>query len=417
MSVGERRDVLVVGGGPAGLMAAETIAAVGHRVTVVDRMATLGRKLLMAGRGGLNLTHSEPLDAFLDRYGAERSRLDAAIRQFTPAELVAWAEGLGQSTFVGTSGRVFPRTMKASPLLRAWLHRLETAGVAFLPRHRLVKIDRMSATLERAEGQRVERTADAIVLATGGASWPRLGSDGSWVDILAALGVPMTPLLPANCGVSVSWSPTMLARAEGAALKRVAVRCGSAMARGEAIVTRNGLEGGAIYAVSRVARERLAKSGSALLEIDLKPDTDVDDLEERIAQARKGESRSNLLRKAVRLAPAAVALVAEAYASRWPATPTDLARAVKRVPVTVIGLAGIERAISTAGGVGWPAVDRHYMLIDVPGVFVAGEMLDWEAPTGGYLLQACFATGRAAGRGAIRWLDDQAAASGSKDQA
>jgi uncharacterized flavoprotein (TIGR03862 family) len=397
--------VVVVGAGPAGLMAAEVAAAAGHRVTVVERMPSAGRKLLMAGRGGLNLTHSEDIEPFLARYGPSRPAVEAAIRAFPPSALIAWAENLGQPTFIGSSGRVFPRAMKASPLLRAWLARLERAGVTLRTRHRLVAIspDR-KLVLEGPDGARSDLRADAIVLALGGRSWPRLGSDGRWTDLLAALGVEVHPLQPSNGGIAIAWSPQTTDRFAGAPLKRLVVSCGPMTQRGEAIVTRTGLEGGAVYALSPALREALGSDATATLLLDLRPDIETDALATRIAGARKGDSRSNMLRKAAQLSPAAIAVLRDATGNDLPTDPTALAALIKSVPLQVTGLMDIEHAISSAGGIAGHEIDPHFMLRKLPGIFVAGEMIDWDAPTGGYLLQASLATGFAAGRGVAEYL-------------
>ena len=402
---GQPRHVVVVGAGPAGLMAAEVAAAAVHRVTVVERMPSAGRKLLMAGRGGLNLTHSEDLEPFLGRYGTTRPVVETAVRAFPPSALIAWAEGLGQPTFIGSSGRVFPRAMKASPLLRAWLARLEHAGVTLLTRHRLVGIaPGRTLVLEGPDGARIELENDAIVLALGGGSWPRLGSDGRWTALLAALGTDIHPLQPSNGGVAIAWSPQTAERFAGAPLKRIAVSCRSVTQRGEAIVTRTGLEGGAIYALSPAIRDGLGRDAVAALLLDLRPDIETDALATRIAGARKGDSRSNMLRKAAQLSPAAIAVLREATGNDLPADPTALAALIKAVPLRVTGLMDIEHAISSAGGIAGHEIDPHFMLRKLPGVFVAGEMIDWDAPTGGYLLQASLATGFAAGRGVAEYL-------------
>ena len=401
----ERGRVVVVGAGPAGLMAAETVAAAGHPVTLIEQMPSAGRKLLMAGRGGLNLTHSEPIESFLGRYGTAQSLLEPAIRAFPPEALVAWAQALGQETFVGTSGRVFPRAMKASPLLRAWLGRLATLGVELRLRHRLVDfLPTGGVVVADAEGKRVEINAEAVILALGGRSWPRLGSDGHWTTFLGAKGIEVAPLEAANSGVSIGWSRTLVERHAGAPLKRIAVSCGTAASRGEAIVTASGLEGGAIYALSTALRTALRDRGSAALSIDLRPDISAEALAARLASARKGDTQSNILRKAGRLSPAAVAVLREGVANRLPGEPAALAGLIKAVPLVVTGLGAIETAISTAGGISWQEINDDFMLTKLPGVFCAGEMLDWEAPTGGYLLQACFASGRAAAHGALAHL-------------
>jgi uncharacterized flavoprotein (TIGR03862 family) len=405
-------DVAVIGGGPAGLMAAEVLAQGGAAVTVYDRMPSLARKFLLAGRGGLNLTHSEDLEHLLKRYGAAEPRLRRLIEDFTPAALRAWCEGLGQETFVGTSGRVFPAAMKASPLLRAWLKRLDTAGVAVKLRHQWMGWDEDGRLLFATEQGPVAVAADATVLALGGASWARLGSDGGWVAPLNRAGVCVTPLVPANCGALTIWTDHFRDRFEGEPMKRVALTCGSESVRGEAVITRSGLEGGAVYALSASLREAIAASGEVILHVDLRPDFTLAELEERLSRSRGKQSLSTFLRKSVHLYPAAIGLLQEAaiaFASPLNAlTPQALAERIKAVPVRVTGMALIEKAISTAGGIAWDEIDDTMMLHRRPGTFVAGEMVDWEAPTGGYLLQACFATGAAAGRGALQWRASRA---------
>jgi uncharacterized flavoprotein (TIGR03862 family) len=400
--------IAVVGGGPAGLMAAEALAQGGARVTVYEGMASLGRKFLLAGRGGLNLTHSEDLERLLGRYGAAQPRLRPAIEAFPPAALRAWCEALGQETFVGSSGRVFPKSMKTSPLLRAWLRRLDAAGVAFKLRHRWTGWDATGALVFATPDGAVVAKAHASVLALGGASWPQLGSSGAWVDVLIAAGVRVTPLQSANCGVLAPWSEIFRSRFAGAPLKRLALSFGAHTVRGEALVTKTGLEGGGIYALSAPLREAIAAAGEAILHIDLLPDIAPAALEQRLIAPRGKQSLSTFLRKAASLSPAAIALLHEATlagperASAMP--PTALAALIKAVPVRLTGIMPIVRAISTAGGIALDEIDDAFMLRQRPGVFVAGEMLDWEAPTGGYLLQASFATAVAAGRGALRWL-------------
>jgi uncharacterized flavoprotein (TIGR03862 family) len=397
--------VIVVGAGPAGLMAADVISAAGVGVTVYERTASAGRKLLMAGRGGLNLTHSEALAAFMPRYGAARAFLDGPVAAFPPEALRAFVHGLGEDTFVGSSGRVFPRAMKASPLLRAWLRRLAAQGVEIRTRHRLVGFDGERRALIAREGEAsVPVAADAVVLALGGASWPRLGSDGAWVPWLAALGVGVRPLVAANVGVAVAWSPHFRDRFAGAPLKRVAVTVDGQTARGEAMVTWTGLEGGAIYALTPVIRSALARDGRAAIHVDLRPDMTVAALESRLARPRGKLSTSAWLDKTVRLAPVAAGLLREATGNALPADGRQLAGLIKDARLEVSATGAIDRAISSAGGVALDGVDAGMMLTAYPGLFVAGEMLDWEAPTGGYLLQACFATGRAAGAGVLRYL-------------
>jgi uncharacterized flavoprotein (TIGR03862 family) len=401
-------QVAILGAGPAGLMAAEVLAREGVRVTVFDAMPSAGRKFLMAGRGGLNLTHSEPLPQFLARYGAVVSHLQSAIDTFTPEALRKWADDLGQPTFVGSSGRVFPRTLKASPLLRAWLKRLDSLGVTLALRHRWTGWDRDDRLLfQTPDGERAA-VADATVMAFGGASWPRLGSDGAWVERLASRGVAISPLRPANCGFTVAWSGVFRDRFEGQPLKTIALSFGSHNVRGEALITRDGIEGGAIYAISSVLREAIIASGHATLYIDLRPDIATAELTARLSVPKGKQSVSNWLRKAGGLSPVAIGLLQEAAiaSGQQPGgmPPEMLAAFIKAVPIPLTGIAPIARAISSAGGIAFSELDGDYMIRQVPGVFAAGEMLDWEAPTGGYLLQASFATGAAAGRGALKWL-------------
>jgi uncharacterized flavoprotein (TIGR03862 family) len=371
-------------------------------------MPSAGRKFLMAGRGGLNLTHSEPLPDFLGRYREAASHLKVAIETFPSEWLRAWSDALGQPTFIGSSGRVFPEAFKASPLLRAWLRRLDAAGVQFALRHRWTGWDAEGRLrFQTTDGMRIV-DARTTVLALGGASWPRLGSDGAWAEILAAKGVTLSPLRPANCGFSVAWSDIFRDRFEGLPLKSAALSFGTHTVRAEAILTRGGIEGGAIYALSAELREAIAKDGEATLHVALRPDLDAEDLIARLSAPRGKQSLSNFLRKAAQLSPVAIGLLQEAgiATGRQPASlsPADLAHLINAVPIKLTGIAPIDRAISTAGGIAFDELDKDFMIRRLPGVFAAGEMLDWEAPTGGYLLQACFATGAAAGKGALKWL-------------
>jgi uncharacterized flavoprotein (TIGR03862 family) len=408
-SEGRFNSAAIVGAGPAGLMAAETLAAAGLRVTVYEQMPSVGRKFLLAGRGGLNLTHSEPFDAFVARYGAAAPVLREAIEVFSPARLRAWAEALGQETFVGSSGRVFPKAMKASPLLRAWLRRLAENGVTFRLRHRWTGWSDGSLRFEGPDGE-LSVSADVVVLALGGASWPHLGSNGQWAPLLKEAGVAVAPLVPANCGFVVNWSETFRSRFEGQPLKGIALRVGDRSVRGEALVTRSGIEGGAVYAISAALRDATMRDGGATLEIALRPDLDDADLAARLARPRGKQSLSTWLRKMLNLSPVAIALLHEACAmSGGTLASLDvaaLAKLVNHLPLRIEHAEKIDRAISTAGGIAFGDLDQNFMLKKMPGVFVAGEMLDWEAPTGGYLLQACFATGAAAGKGAAMWLRD-----------
>lgn len=399
------RTVHVIGAGPAGLMAAERLAQAGVRVVVHEAMPSPARKFLMAGRGGLNLTHSEPLEGFLGRYGGSAPRVGAWLERFSPTHLIGWAEGLGQPTFTGSSGRVFPKAMKASPLLRAWLGRLAELGVEVRTRSRWTGRRGGDWVFSTPEGERVE-TPDAVVLALGGASWPRLGSDGSWKDELAAAGVEIAPLRASNMGFDVTWSSVFADRFAGQPLKNVALGHGGRTVRGEAMVTRYGLEGGAVYALSADLREAIARDGAAELVVDLRPDLDEAALAARLARPRGKDSVTNWLRKTGGLSPAAVGLLRE-IPGEIPQGAEKLARRIKAVRLRLTGTQGLARAISSAGGVKLDQVDDRLMLKALPGVFAAGEMLDWEAPTGGYLLQACFASGVIAAEGARDWLSQR----------
>ena len=393
-------------------MAAEILAGGGAAVTVYDAMPSVGRKFLMAGRGGLNLTHSEPLPAFLARYHEAAPRLAAAITAFPPDRLRAWSEALGQPTFVGSSGRVFPQSFKASPLLRAWLRRLDAAGVQFRLRQRWTGWDDEGGLVFQSPEGRHVVDSSATVLALGGASWPRLGSDASWVEMLAAKGVRIAPLRPANCGFIVAWSEIFRDRFEGQPLKGIALSFGPRRVRGEAVITRTGIEGGAIYALSADLREAIASSGRATLRIALRPDLEIRELTARMSAPRGKQSFSNWLRKAVQLSPVGIGLLQEAAMASGLSlsshSSAGLAELINAVPVQLDGMAPVARAISTAGGISFDELDAGFMIRRLPGVFAAGEMLDWEAPTGGYLLQASFATGAAAARGALKWLEHQA---------
>ena len=389
----------VIGGGPAGLMAAETLAEAGCRVTVYDRMPGFGRKLLMAGVGGLNLTHSEGLEDFLSRYRG--MPICSMVEAFPPEALRAWCEDLGQETFVGSSGRVFPKSLKSSPLLRAWLHRLSELGVQSRVRHRWTGWRDDALTFDTPDGP-VEAVHDAAILALGGASWAKLGSDGAWSGIVEQAGVAIAPFKPANCSFEVDWREHVGSKFAGTPLKSIAMSFGDRTLRGEAMVSETGIEGGAIYALSPDLRDAIDATGSARLIIDLKPDIDLAQLAARLKDGRKGDTVTTRLRK-VGLPPVSIAVLREGVRS-LPQDPEALAGAIKAAPVMLTGTGGMTRAISSAGGVRAEAIDATLMLRAKPGCFVAGEMLDWEAPTGGYLLQACFASGRAAAKGALEWL-------------
>jgi uncharacterized flavoprotein (TIGR03862 family) len=387
-------DLLVVGGGPAGLRAAEVVAAAGRRVIVADRMPSMGRKFLVAGRGGLNLTHSEPLEKFCARYGGDAARFRRLLADFNPAEVRAWAKELGIETFVGTSGRVFPESKQAAPLLRRWIARLRALGVEFNTRHRLLEISKTTARFETPAGV-VEIEARAIVLALGGAAWPQTGSDGAWTSLFARAGMAIEPLTASNCGYEVDWPADFLARAEGRPLKNISVRAGRETVAGELLITRYGLEGGALYQLGPALR---AMSPPQLV-LDLKPTFSTDELAAKLTSVDPAQAARRW-----KLSPAAAALLELGPAARSPA---ELAARAKALPLTLRGPRPLAEAISTAGGVAWSELDDHLMLRSRPGVFCAGEMIAWDAPTGGYLLQGCLATGTAAGRGALAFLGEK----------
>ena len=394
------KSAAVIGAGPAGLMAAEHLAAAGLNVTIYERMASPARKLLMAGRGGLNLTHSEDFSFFLARYGAAAEKLKPFLEAFGSQDVRDWCAGLEQETFVGTSGRVFPRALKASPLVRAWLRRLAGLGVQMRTRHEFRGFSNRVVMFETPAGP-VKVEADVCVLALGGASWPRLGADGGWVAPLKAVGVESSPLRPANCGVLIDWSELFRGKFEGQPLKNIRLHFGEVSAYGEAVVTRSGLEGGSVYALSGAIRDNYARDGKAEIMIDLRPDLALHDLTQKLSRPRDKQSASTFLRKTAGLSPLAISLLHES--GPLPTAPEALAARIKAVALKVKGVAGLDRAISTAGGVLWEALDENLMAQNLPGLFVAGEMLDWEAPTGGYLLTACLSTGRAAGVSAAKW--------------
>jgi uncharacterized flavoprotein (TIGR03862 family) len=389
----------VIGGGPAGLMAAEVMAKAGLKVEIFDAMPSVGRKFLLAGRGGLNLTHSEQLDRFVTRYGERTPAVASWLERFSPDDMRAWAAELGIETFVGSSGRVFPVQMKASPLLRAWLRRLDALGVTLHTRHRWIGFDGSGKPLVRnAGGDVITVAADATVLALGGASWPKLGSDGSWTGILAGHGIAVRPLRPANCGFTVAWDEGFIAKHEGEPLKNLALSFGGTTVRGELMLTRSGIEGGGVYALSAALRDAIERDGEAVLTLDLRPQLSAEQVRDRLRRPRGSESFSNWLRKSVNLTGPLPGLLRGVAGSST--EPSRIAPLIKALPLRLTGCRPIERAISTAGGIDLDELTPDLMLKRLPGVFVAGEMLDWEAPTGGYLLQAAFASGLIAGQGA-----------------
>ncbi len=407
------KRVAVIGAGPAGLMAAEELARADVRVDVYDSMPSAGRKFLLAGKGGLNLTHSEPFDVFASRYGERRVQVEPLLRHFDAQALRDWAQGLGIDTFVGTSGRVFPAEMKAAPLLRAWLHRLRAAGVQFHMRHRFIGwTDEGALKFESPHGVR-EEAADALVLALGGASWPRLGSDGAWFPLLQQRGVALAPLAPSNCGFDVQggWSEYFSTRFAGQPLKSVAIRFGDFHRQGEFVATVTGIEGSLVYAVSAALRDRIAQSGSATFELDLLPARSADQVLAEVAHPRGARSLANHLKGRLHIDGIKLALLHELLGKDALHDANKLATAIKALPITLQAARPVEEAISTAGGVRFEAMDGSLMLAAIPAVFCAGEMLDWEAPTGGYLLTACFASGRRAAQGVLAMLGNGPAGS------
>ena len=387
-------DALVIGSGPAGLMAAEALAAAGRRVTVAEAKPSPARKLLMAGKSGLNVTKAESLDGFVAAYTESARRLRPMIERFGPAQVEAWMAGLGQAVFTGSSGRVFPQAMKASPLVRAWLARLEASGAVLRRRWRWQGWDYEHTLFDTPEGP-VRMTARCTVLALGGASWARLGSDGAWAPVLSRAGAHVVPFAPANMGLTVRWSPAMT-RFYGTPVKPLRLMAGSVSRRGEVVVGRHGLEGGGLYAVSRAVRE------GAPLTLDLCPDLRPEALAKRLEAPQEKTSLSNYLRKTARLPPVKVALLRE-FARPFPDDVAGRVARIKALPIVHSGPRPLDEAISTAGGVAWDALDDGLMLRARPGVFVAGEMIDWEAPTGGYLMTGCLATGLWAGMHAAKW--------------
>ncbi|KGD98258.1 TIGR03862 family flavoprotein [Rhizobium sp. YS-1r] len=397
------KQIAIIGGGPAGLMAAEVLSAAHYAVTVYDAMPTFGRKFLLAGKSGLNITHSEDFSRFAERFGAASARLRPALEAFKPVDIRAWALGLGTETFVGTSGRVFPKVMKASPLLRAWIRRLEAQGVQLKTRHRWTGFADDGYRFETPEGVTVIRP-DAVLLALGGASWPRLGSDAAWLPWLGQKGVTVAAFQPANCGFDVAWSEPFRERFAGVPLKSVSASSDAGTIQGEFIISRHGIEGSLVYAHAAALRDRLERESHAALTVDLAPGRSAERLTMDLARLNSKMSFSNRLRKGAGLEGVKAALVRELAPEANRMAPKELALFIKALPIPLVRPRPIAEAISSAGGIAWSNLDENYMLKPLPGLFVAGEMLDWEAPTGGYLLTACFATGRAAAKGIEAWL-------------
>ncbi|HQS83143.1 MAG TPA: TIGR03862 family flavoprotein [Thiobacillus sp.] len=405
------KTAVVIGGGPAGLMAAEVLSQNGVRVDLYDAMPSLGRKFLLAGVGGMNITHSEPFDVFLSRYGARAADIHPLLEAFPPAALREWIQGLGVETFVGSSGRVFPTGMKAAPLLRAWLHRLRESGVRFHVRHRWLGWREDGALrLASLQGELAVR-ADAVVLALGGGSWAKLGSNGAWVPLLAQRGVEVAPLRPSNCGFDVAggWSEHLKSRFAGQPLKTVALRFTDATGRvherrGELMLSDGGIEGSLVYTLSAPLRDAMAAQGAVMVELDLAPDKTLARVMAEVGHPRGARSLSSHLQSRAGIKGVKMALLREILTPAQLNDPVTLANAIKSLPIKLVAPRPLDEAISSAGGVRFEALDERLMLRDLPGVFVAGEMLDWEAPTGGYLLTGCFASGRAAGQGALAFV-------------
>ncbi len=404
----ERRKVIVIGGGPAGLMAAEIIAQHGWQVDLYDAMPSVGRKFLLAGKGGMNLTHSESNDLFLSRYGARVAHLQPSMAAFDAMAIRDWALALGVSTFIGSSGRVFPVDMKAAPLLRAWLHRLRSTGVRFHMRHRWLGWDQDTMLFDTPAGQ-LHVAADAVVLALGGASWARLGSDGAWVPLLKEKNIGLAPLQPANCGFDVAWSDYFSQRFAGQPLCSVIAhlcdQTGAPLSRqGQFVITEGGVEGSLIYALSAHLRDSISRDGKATLYLDLAPGKSPERVRNEVMHPRGSRSLSSHLKSRLGLDSLKIALLHECLSDDYFQQPERLAAAIKYLPLSTTAARPIDEAISSAGGVRFEALNSELMCVSKPGLFCAGEMLDWEAPTGGYLLSACFATGRQAGHGVLAWL-------------
>jgi len=407
------QKVAIIGGGPAGLMAAEVLVELGFKVDLYDAMPSVGRKFLLAGKGGMNLTHTEESEAFLSRYGTRVPQIAFMLQSFGPEALRKWVHELGIKTFVGSSGRVFPTDMKAAPLLRAWLKRLRDAGVIFHMRHRwLGWDDKLAMRFATPEGESTVQ-ANAVLLALGGGSWARLGSDGAWLPLLAQQGIDVAALKPSNCGFDIAWSEHFKERFAGQPVKSVIASCldinGKEITRqGECVITASGIEGGLIYALSTTLREQVVKNGCATLYLDLAPGKTFERVLAEVSAGRGSRSLSSHLQSKVGVTGVKAGLLRECATKEDYADSKKLAQAIKALPLTLIATRPLDEAISSAGGVMFEALDKNLMTQNMPGVFCAGEMLDWEAPTGGYLLTACFASGRAAGLGVAAWLQSKA---------
>jgi uncharacterized flavoprotein (TIGR03862 family) len=400
-----QKKVIIVGGGPAGLMSAQIIANAGHQVKIYDAMPNFGRKFLLAGRGGLNLTHSQSFEKFVKNYFEDQDWLEPCIKEFDANDLQKWCHELGQETFVGSSGRVFPKSMKTSPLLRNWLRKLDNLGVKFFPNHQWLGFENQDLIFKNRENNLIHEKSDATLLALGGASWPQLGSNGKWVDILSTYDIKIAKLEPANCGFVVNWSDYFKQKFAGTPLKSIAITHNNITHKGEFVVTKNGIEGNAVYALSSYLRETIKEEGKAILYLDLRPEMSLENLEKKLAIQNK-KSFSNYLQKAG-FANYTNSLLRELIGLDKinNANSHELANYLKNLPITLIATSDINRSISSAGGIKKESFDDNFMLKNLAGVFVVGEMLDWEAPTGGYLLQACFSTAVRASKGVLKFLE------------
>lgn len=405
----QKKSVAIIGGGPAGLMAAEVLSGNHYTVNIFDAMPTMARKFLRAGIGGLNITYDEPLELFLDRYYQRRHQIEPLLKKFTPEDLIAWVHSLGIKTFVGSSHRVFPIEKKAAPLLRAWLQRLRASGVKFHPRHQWVGWNSENALRFNTPAGEIVHTSDAVLLALGGASWPQLGSDGSWVSLLENKGISIAPLRPANCGFTVDWSPFFKKNFAGAPLKSVKASMTDIdgilhKKQGECLISETGIEGGLIYALSAYARNQIEKAGQSIISLDLNPQRSLPQLIARLTQPKGKASMAKYLKNKVNITGVKAALLREYPDKKIFSQPELLAQLIKAFPITLLQPNPIADVISTAGGIYFDELNEAQMLKKLNGVFCAGEMLDWEAPTGGYLLSACIASGYAAGQGINEWL-------------
>ena len=409
-----RPSAAVIGGGPGGLMAAEVLARAGASVTVYEHMPSMGRKFLIAGRGGLNITHSEPLEQFMTRYGDKQDALAQSVSAFPPESIQAWCEGLSQKTFVGSSGRVFPLGFRATELLRSWLVDLETLGVSLQTSRRWLGWDQATGALLVAADEKnsdlippQQLFPDITIMSLGGGSWQRTGSDGRWVPRFEEIGINVHKLRPANSGFLVDWTAEFITKFEGMPVKNVSVQARGNPVPGEMMISAEGIEGGCVYAVGRELRAACDAQGNTVMLIDLRPDLSVEQVEQRLSTAKPKESSSRLLRRTIGLPPVAIGLLREVTKNVLPRQASDMAVLIKSLPLQVLATEELDRAISTAGGVAFEELDDRFMLRRLPGVFVAGEMIDWEAPTGGYLLQATLSTAVAAAKGALSWWEQE----------